>query len=539
MSTSIQQLAQWLQSKEKEHLEFKEAKHQYDFDKLKKYCNAISNECGGHLVLGVDDNHPHKVVGTNAFQNPDSLKKDLLDSLKIRVEIEELIYDGKRVLIFEIPSRPIGTPLQYKGASYMRVGESLEAMTPEKLKKIFDEAQPDFSSEVCENADIFDLSDSAIAELRNLWSKKSKNLHILTIPVEQLLLDSELLVDGKLNNAALILLGKKEALGKYLPNAEIIFEYRSNETNISTQQRQDYRIGFLDIHNKLWNQINLRNEVEHVQEGLFIRDIPNFNEEVIREALLNAVCHRDYNLQNSVFIRQYPKLLVIENPGGFPPGITPENIIYKQYPRNRRIAEVFQKCGLVERSGQGADKMFRLSISEAKAKPDYSESDSFSVLLKLRGEIQDVQFLKFFEKVNEEKKFNWTTQDLLLLDEVRTEKKPTPKYNDSLQRLVEQGIIEKFGKGRGVNYILSKRFYSFVREKGVYTRKRGLDKEEKKALIIKHLENHGHGNIHEFEQVFPSLNRNQIHKLLKSLKAEGKIKFEGPRKFGSWNIKNQ
>jgi ATP-dependent DNA helicase RecG len=537
MPVSIQQFEKWLQSKEKEHLEFKEAKHQFDFERLKKYCNAIANECGGYLILGVDDNFPHNVVGTNAFQNPSSLKKELLDLLKLRIEIDELIYNGKRVLIFEIPSRPIGMPLQYKGASYMRVGESLETMTPEQLKRIFDEAQPDFSAEICNEAALSDLNDITISELRNLWSKKSQNIQILTIHVDQLLTDAELLVDGKLNYAALILLGKKESLGKFLPNAEIIFEYRSSETNISTQQREDYRTGFLAIHNKLWQQINLRNEVEHIQEGLFIRDIPNFNEEVIREALLNAICHRDYNLQNSVFIRQYPKLLEIESPGGFPTGITPANIIYKQYPRNRRIAEVFQKCGLVERSGQGADKMFRLSIEEAKPRPDYSKSDSFSVLLRIRGDIQDIQFLKFFENVYSEKKIKWTTQDLILLDDIRIGKSPLPEYQDSLRRLTEQGIVEKFGRGRGVRYILSKRFYSFLGEKGVYTRKRGLDAQEKKALIVKHIENHGKGTIQEFEQIFPNLTRYQIHNLLKHLKKQKIIEYEGPPKGGFWKLK--
>ena len=136
MSVSVQQLEEWFNSKEKERLEFKEAKHQYDLEKLKKYCNAIANECGGNLILGVDNSSPHKVVGTNAFQNPLSLKKQLLDSLKLRIDIEEIKYEGKRVLVFEIPSRPVGVPLQYRGASYMRVGESLEPMTPEQLKKI-------------------------------------------------------------------------------------------------------------------------------------------------------------------------------------------------------------------------------------------------------------------------------------------------------------------------------------------------------------------------------------------------------------------
>lgn len=75
---------------------------------------------------------------------------------------------------------------------------------------------------------------------------------------------------------------------------------------------------------------------------------------MIREAILNAVSHRDYRHAGSVFIKQYPTKIELVSPGGFPSGITPENIFWKQHPRNRRIAEVFARCGMVERSGQGS-----------------------------------------------------------------------------------------------------------------------------------------------------------------------------------------
>jgi len=295
MAISQEQFGKWLNSKEKEHLEFKEAKQSFDKEKLLKYGIAIANERGGHLILGVADKIPRIVVGTNVFQNIASLKRDLLDEIHLRIEIDEFSYEDKRVLIFEIPSRPIGKPLHYKGAYLMRVDDSLVPMTPEQLQKIFDEGRPDFSAEICHKASFADLSETAIDTFKMLWSMKSNNLQILQLSKEQLLTDSELLIDGKLNYAALILLGTKEALGKYLSNAEIVFEYRNSETSIQSQQREDYRSGFLNIHNKLWEIINLRNEIQHVQDELFIRDIPNFNEEVIREALLNAVCHRDYN----------------------------------------------------------------------------------------------------------------------------------------------------------------------------------------------------------------------------------------------------
>jgi ATP-dependent DNA helicase RecG len=534
MPVTILQFEQWLQSKEKENLEFKEAKNQYDFSTMMKYCCAIANERGGYFILGVTDKFPRVVVGTGAFKNFNHIKKNLLDAFHLRFEIEEYFYQGKRILIFTIPSRPIGVPISYDGRYWMRVNESLEIMTPDQIRNILNETQSDFSALPCENASIDDLSEIAIEIFRSLWSRKANNSAILKIPLTQLLKDAELLIDGKLNYASLILLGKTESLGRYLPNCEIVFEYRNSESSIESQQREDFRIGFFAVQSKLWDLINLRNEVQHVQDGLFIRDIPNFNEEVIREALLNAVTHRDYGLQGSVFIRQYPNLLEIENPGSFPAGVTPENILYKQNPRNRRIAEVFQKCGLVERSGQGADKMFRRSIEEAKPLPDYSRSDAFSVFLILQGKIQDVQFLKFFERVSEEKKVNWTVSDLILLELIRKGDHLDASQHDAVKRLVDQGFVELIGRGKGVRYILSKKFYTFLGEKGVYTRKKGLDKEEKKALILSHLKNHNQGTIQEFEQALPSLTRNQIHKLLKALKKEGKIEFKGSKKFGSW-----
>lgn len=537
MAITVEQFESWLIQKENENLEFKEAKDSYSIEKLEKYCNAISNERGGYLILGVNDKFPHEVCGTKAFQNIESLKFKLFEKLKIRINIQELIYNNKRVLIFEIQSRSIGSPLLLNGAAYMRVWDSLVPMSTDQLKKIFNETQPDFSSEVCSSAKLSDLSDVAIGELRLLLYKKSNNKHVLDLNNEQLLYDTELMVDGKINNAAIILLGKHETIGKFLPNSEIVFEYRDDENTIQTLQRKDFKEGFLLIYNKLWELINFRNNVEHIQEGLFIREIPNFNEEVIREALLNAVCHRDYNLQSSIFIRQYPKLLEIESPGGFPPGITPQNIIDKQYPRNRRIAEVFQKCGLVERSGQGVDKIFRISIAEAKQQPDFSKSDDFAVLLRIKGEVQDINFLKFVEKVKSEKNINLSTRDLILLDEIRIGNIPKNEFQSILKKMIENGIIEKFGRGRGSKYILSKKYYVYIGQPGIYTRIKGLDKDEKKELILKHLKfNDGKGTIQHFEQVISSYSRNQIHQLLKELKKESKIKRVGNRKDGHWEL---
>lgn len=162
---------------------------------------------------------------------------------------------------------------------------------------------------------------------------------------QQLLEDSKLSIDGELTVAALILLGTRKALGVHLPQCEVIMEYRSMEGQIAASQRHEFRQGFLLFHDELWNSINIRNEVVSVRDGLFRSDIPTFNEDAVREAVLNAICHRDYRIGGSVFVRQFPRRLEISSPGGFPEGITPDNILRKQSPRNRRLAEACSKCG--------------------------------------------------------------------------------------------------------------------------------------------------------------------------------------------------
>ena len=534
MSVTIEQLEQWLVApSENEHLEFKEAKNRFDFENLVGYCVALANEGGGHMILGVTDKLPRKIVGTAAFANLERTKAGLLDRLHLRIFVEEVAHPQGRVLVFEVPSRPIGMPVQYKGTYWMRGGEELVPMTPDMLKRIFDESGPDFSAEICPKATLTDLAPEAIDRFRSIWARRSGNDTLRELPAEQLLEDAELLNDGGITIAALILLGSAKALSRHLAQAEIVFEYRSNEASIPYQQRKEFREGFFLIHDRLWDAINLRNDVFQYQDGLFRQEIPTFNESVFREAILNAVSHRDYRLGGSVFIRQYPTRLEIVSPGGFPYGITVDNILWRQSPRNRRIAEVFAKCGLVERSGQGANRMFEECIKESKPAPDFSDTDDFQVSLTLRGEVQDPLFLQFLEKIGREVLASFMTRDFLLLDFLHKEEPVPPDYADRIPRLLDLGVIVRAGKGK---YVLSKRFYAMAGKKGVYTRKKGLDRDTNKALLLKHIkENKRTGTrLEELLQVLPALTYNQVQTLIRELKNEGVVHVVGKTKGALW-----
>lgn len=96
MPTTAAQIDLWRSSPtEHQRLEFKEAKSQYDNTKLFRYCVALANEGGGHLLLGIADQPPRKVVGTQAFNNPVAMEARLFEMLGFRVDIEEVAHpDG-------------------------------------------------------------------------------------------------------------------------------------------------------------------------------------------------------------------------------------------------------------------------------------------------------------------------------------------------------------------------------------------------------------------------------------------------------------
>jgi ATP-dependent DNA helicase RecG len=538
MSERVRQLESWMQARESEHFEFKEAKQRYDFEELVKYCVALANEGGGKMILGVTDKIPRYVSGTEAFRNLERTKAGLTERLHLRIDAEELMHPDGRVLIFHVPSRPIGAPIHYEGRYFMRSGGNLVPMLPDVLKRIFDESGPDFSAEICPKATMGDLDPSAIEDLRNRWIKKSKNEKLHSLSSEQLLCDAELVAPEGITYTALILCGKKGALSRLLAQAEVIFEYRSSDASGPAQHREEFRQGFFSFYDELWKLINLRNDKQHFQDGLFIWDIATFNESAVREAILNAISHRDYRMGGSVFIRQFPRRLEIASPGGFPPGITPENILWEQAPRNRRIAETLARCGLVERSGQGMNRIYEVCIRESKPKPDFTHTDAYHVWLTLHGEVQHPEFLRFLEKLGKEQLESFTTQDLLAIDNVFREEPVSDCFKENLLQLVDRGVIEQISRGRGTRYVLSRQFYEFIGKRGVYTRKRGLDKETNKSLLLKHLRDCGSDGckFEELKQVLPMLSRYQIHSLLRALKAEKKIRVEGRTRAGRWFV---
>jgi ATP-dependent DNA helicase RecG len=534
--TTAQELQAILESPEGARVEFKTASGSYPFEELVRYCVALANEGGGVIVLGATDKRPRRVVGTKAFAEPGRTEAGLFERLGHRVQVEEAHHDGQRVILVHVPSRLAGTAWHFEGAFWMRAGDALVPMSDEQLRRIHEETGPDFSAEICSKARLQDLDPAAIEFLRNQWQRKHPGQDIATRPSERLLADAELLVGGSLTYASLILLGTREALGRHLAQAEIVFEYRSGEEPGAAADRREFRSGFLPVLDDLWQVINLRNDLQHFQQKLFVWDVPTFDERTVREAVLNAASHRDYRHSGSIFVRQYPRRIEIVSPGGFAAGINEHNLLWEQNPRNRRVAEVLGKCGLVERAGQGFDLMYRACIRQGKRLPDFSRTSEHSVWVTLHGEIQDPEFLRYLEEMGNERTSAFSTEDFLAIDLVHREQRLPPHLALRVRVLLEDGVIERVGRGRGTRYLLSRRFYRFLGRAGAYTRRKGLDRETNKSLLLRHIQDSTESGttLAELQEVLPDLSRFQVQTLVRELKRDGRVDVRGATKAARW-----
>jgi ATP-dependent DNA helicase RecG len=256
----------------------------------------------------------------------------------------------------------------------------------------------------------------------------------------------------------------------------------------------------------------------------------------VREALLNAVAHRDYRLGGSVFVRQYGRRLEITSPGGLPAGVTPENILDQQNPRNRRLAEALGRCGLIERSGQGINLMFEGAIRQSKPLPSFAGTSDYEVRLTLDGTVTTPAFVRFLERLGEERLRSFSTYDFLALDYLRRNEPLPDHLKARLPGLVDAGAVESVGRGRGTRYVLARNLYAALGERGVYTRKKGLDRETNKALLLRHIEANAErgARMEEFRQVLPALGRSQIQVLLRELRKEKAIHLIGHTRAARW-----
>ena len=533
---TISELIHLRESEDK--VEFKEAKTQFSYKAGKKsvlgYVCAFANEGGGYLVLGVRESTTHEICGSLAWEGLEGkLEQDIYHDIKIRVRTDILFEGDKRVLVIKIPSRPVGTPIYFEDVALMRVGDSLTRMSNEMLRSILEEQDPDFSDKICEGLTLDDLDKEAIVALKKRYAEKQLNPAFETMPDLQVLSDLGLTRKGKFNYAALILLGQTSALRKYLHQTQTVIEYRLNHSMITYTARKEFQEPLVIGIDKMWSYINqpASNPLLHIQNGPYIYDIPSFNEETIREAILNSYCHRVYHIKSDIFIKQYPDSIIITNAGGFPHGVTKDNILtVNSLPRCKCLADVLLKIGMVERSGQGVDKMYYNCLMESKPLPDYSYTDEYQVELRLKAEIIDKNFYMFLREIQRNRDEKLNVFDLLTLDKVR-QGISTDLPEDSLQKLQRDGLV-KSQSSADKKYVLGDLYYEIAKQPAYIKEYRVRDLQ----IIASCFEKFKEVSMRNFVEAFENqLTRGQIKYIISKLENEMLIKKMG----GGRSIKYQ
>jgi ATP-dependent DNA helicase RecG len=501
------------------------------------YVVALCNEGGGRLVIGMHDKYPHKVIGTKQCENAiGELESDIYHDLGIRTCVYELFEDEEhktgRVLVIEVPPRPIGKLFKYEDVPLMRVGEELLLMDDQTYLSIIQEQEPDFSEQICDEATIDDLDPDAIRIMKEQYARKQNNPSFLTISDEQALSDLHLIHEGKVTNAAVLLVGREKSLDRVFPQAKVMLEYRNTENQIDFNNRVQFGQPFFILIDKLWGVINQRNGSFPIREGAYIFDIQFFNQDVVRELINNAFAHRDYRKASEIVIKQSPSSLMVINAGGFPNGVTLDNLLkVPSTPRNRLLADVLSKTGIVERSGQGIDKIFLYTLSEGKPLPDYSHSDNFSVTATLFATVKDKAFAMFIQAVQQENddEHKLSVFDVLDLSYLRDGGK---RLRDRRQeeKLAQMGLIEKRGKTNATYFILSRRYYELAGDMVSYSKATDWDINQIWAVLFPYLQKYGKAKRSEINNIIGNhLSDKQIRRYIDQLKAGGLLKTEGDR----------
>jgi ATP-dependent DNA helicase RecG len=280
---------------------------------------ALANEGGGKLILGVTDKLPRRVVGSQAFLNVEEVKARLLDKLKMRVEVEVVAHTQGRVVVFHVPPRPVGTPLHLDGQYLMRAGEELVPMTPDKLRRIFDEGKADFLAQTAA------AGLSADDVVRLLDTQGYFDLVKLSYPAERAgVLErfaSERLVNPReglydITNLGALLFAKDldefDGLARKAPR---VIAY-AGKGKLSTRSDQFVPKGYAVGFKTLIRYVNAQLPSNEIIGRALRETIRMYPEVAVRELIANVLIHQDLNeTGTSVVIELYSDRLEIASPG--------------------------------------------------------------------------------------------------------------------------------------------------------------------------------------------------------------------------------
>jgi len=548
--TDIQTILQSfrMQGYENEIVEFKEAKTQYDFEKIGKYFSALCNEANlkrkrsAWLIFGIKDSDK-SVVGSQFRTNRadlDSLKAEVANHTTGRltfIEIYEEHTSVGRVVLFEIPAAPRGIPIAWKGHYYGRDGEELNALNSEEYDRIRMQTKgEDWSASIVETATIDDLLPEAILKARESYKKKNSHLvnEINEWDDTTFLNKAKVCIKGKLTRTAILLLGKPESEHFINPASTKISWILRDKDNIE-KDYQHFACPILLNTEEVYKKIrNLK--YRYIADGtLFPEEVDQYDPYIVREGLNNCIAHQDYTLNGKINVVEHEdgKIIFI-NSGKFIPSSI-EEVVISDAPepiyRNPFLVGAMINLNMIDAIGSGIKRMFNIQRKKYFPLPDY-EFTADKVKLTITGKVVDINYARKVASIPD-----LSLPDIIALDKVSKSK---VLNDDEINRLKNKGLIE----GRKPNFHISATVAKATDEKADYIRFSGFKDDYYKNMILKYLEKFEVAIKEDidkliFEHLPSILNEqqkyNKIHNILYAMSKKDKtIKNMGTNRYPKW-----
>lgn len=538
-------IAELLKAKtETEVLEFKEAKFNYDTNKLGKYFSALSNEANlankdrAYLLFGVKNDKT--IVGTSLSDNEiNNFKHEIAQYTSPTmsfIDIERHEVDGKRVLCLVIPAAPRGMPIAWKDHFYGREGESLGGLDLGEIERIRNQTQNvDWSIRIVKDASIDDLSKEAIAFARKQYIAKNQRLkeEVPQWSDKVFLNRARLTIDGKITNAAILLLGKPESEHFLTPAVARITWILKDRDGIEKDYEHFTCPFILSVH-KVFEKI--RNiTYRYLQEGtLFPDEVLQYDPYSIRESINNCIAHQDYTMGGKInVVESEDGFLVFSNAGDFIPksiervinSDAPENIY-----RNPFLVSAMVNLNMIDSVGSGIRKMFVIQKNRFFPLPEFDLSNH-SVKMTLTGKILDASYAR---KLANNK--NLSLNEIMLLDKVQKKKTLSA---EEFKLLKSKKLVE----GRKSSCIISSDVAKKTNQETDYMKLKGIDDAYCKKMILDYIKQFGRAKRIQLENMLleklPDIltedqKKNKIKNILQALKKNKIIQIDKSSTSREW-----
>lgn len=532
---------------ENEVIEFKEAEKDYDRDKIGRYFSALSNEANlrglqyGWLVFGVN-NKERKIVGTG-YRNSkglDTLKHEIgagMTGGMSFIDIYEIfpVVDGveKRVVMFQIPAAVTAIPTGWHNQEYARDGESLVPLSEEKRERIRRQVRLDWSKRFIPNATMEHLDKAAISIAREKYKQKMDDLHISAevdkMSDEEFLERRKLVINGRVTNAAMLLLGNSayDYLFESVPEAS----WRIYDSKEMVKDYEIYKIPFITLGDRILKNIrNLTYRYMPDQMTLFPMETKQYDTWVLRELLNNCIAHSDYNLGGRIYVNEFEDKLILTNPGSFiPEGIEP--ILNPGYTspfyRNQLLAEAMVMFKMIDTETTGIRRVFHIQRERFFPLPDYDITSKERVEVTIYGkEINE----KFTYLLHDNDNLNLVT--VYLLDQVQKGKQVSKEAAAHLRK-------HKLVEGRVNNLYLSAPLAKTEEDRVQYIKNKAFDDKYYQDMVVNYLRKFEKANraavrdllIDKFpDTLSPKQKERKVLTLLTALKRNGIITTDSENK---------